>query len=106
MSHHRWVNPLGVLIFLLQAQALAQSEAVVEITPVAPFSMTSLDGSTVTISAEQDRGIKVVCFLGTECPLARLYAPRLVELAEHFASQGIRFVGIDSNRQDSEEELR
>jgi hypothetical protein len=35
-----------------------------------------------------------------------LYAPRLAELATDFASQGVRFIGVDSNRQDSAEELR
>ncbi len=106
MSDFRWVNLFAVLACLLQTQAMAQSDAVVEITPVAPISLTALDGSTVTISAGEDRGITVVCFLGTECPFARLYAPRLVELAGQFAPQGVRFVGIDSNCQDSEEELR
>jgi hypothetical protein len=106
MSDFRWVNLFAVLACLLQTQAMAQSDAVVGITPVAPISLTALDGSTVTISAREDRGITVVCFLGTECPLARLYAPRLAELAGQFAPQGVRFVGIDSNCQDSEEELR
>ena len=106
MSDCRWVNLFAVLACLLPTQAMAQSDAVVETTAVAPFNLTALDGSTVMISAEEDRGITVVCFLGTECPLARLYAPRLAELAGQFAPQGVRFVGIDSNCQDSEEELR
>ena len=47
----------------------------------------------------------VVAFLGTECPLAKLYAPRLVELAAEFKDRGVAFVGIDSNQQDSVTEL-
>ncbi len=43
----------------------------------------------------------VVCFLGVECPLARLYAARLNDLADAFAADGVRFIGVDSNRQDS-----
>jgi peroxiredoxin len=84
---------------------MAQSDAIVESQAIAPFNLTSLDGSIVTISAEKERGITVVCFLGTECPLARLYAPRLAEMARQFAPRGIRFVGIDSNCQDSVEDL-
>src|SRR5262249_53673125 len=40
-------------------------------------------------------------FLGTECPLAKLYAPRLQELAAQYETKGIGFVAIDSNQQDS-----
>ncbi|MCO6456688.1 MAG: redoxin domain-containing protein, partial [Pirellulaceae bacterium] len=48
----------------------------------------------------------VVCFLGTECPLARLYGPRLQRLQEEFAPHGVRFVGVNSNWQDSPAEIR
>ncbi len=47
----------------------------------------------------------VLAFLGTECPLAKLYAPRLVELAKEYESRGVLFVGVDSNRQDSATEI-
>ncbi len=43
----------------------------------------------------------VVAFLGVECPLAKLYGPRLAELAAQYGPQGVAFLGIDSNRQDS-----
>jgi len=47
----------------------------------------------------------VVAFLGCECPLARLYGSRLGKLAGEFESQGVAFLGINSNRQDSITEL-
>lgn len=53
-----------------------------------------------------DAALRVVCFLGTECPLARLYAPRLRRLEEEFAPQGARFLSINSNRQDSLADIR
>ncbi len=43
----------------------------------------------------------VVAFLGTECPLAKMYAGRLSELAAAYADRGVRVVGVISNRQDS-----
>ncbi len=49
---------------------------------------------------------KVVCFLGVECPLARLYGPRLQRLSREFADQGVRFVGINSNLQDSPADIK
>ena len=47
----------------------------------------------------------VVAFLGTECPLAKLYGPRLESLSQKFRRQGVSFVGVNSNTQDSMTEL-
>lgn len=47
----------------------------------------------------------VVAFLGVECPLARIYARRLNALAVEYSQRGIRFALVDSNQQDSEEEI-
>jgi peroxiredoxin len=47
----------------------------------------------------------VVAFVGSECPLARLYAQRLRELAQVHAARSIAFVGVNSNLQDSLEEI-
>ncbi len=41
-----------------------------------------------------------IAFLGTECPLAKLYAPRLAELATRFEGD-VTFLGVNSNVQDS-----
>jgi peroxiredoxin len=49
--------------------------------------------------------VVVLAFLGTECPLARLYAVRLGELAREFEGRGMAVLGIDSNRQDSLSDL-
>ena len=46
-------------------------------------------------------GWTVVCFLGTECPLTRLYGQRLNALSDEFAAKGVRFIGVNSNPQDS-----
>jgi peroxiredoxin len=60
----------------------------------------------VAIGAAPDATFTVVCFLGVECPLARLYGPRLNAMADEFADRGVRFIGINSNRQDSLEDVR
>ncbi|WP_182864580.1 redoxin domain-containing protein [Rhodopirellula sp. JC639] len=43
----------------------------------------------------------IVAFLGTECPLAKLYAVRLQSMQETLADEGVRVVGVMSNRHDS-----
>jgi len=49
---------------------------------------------------------KVVCFLGSECPLAKLYGQRLSQLNDRFSADGVRVIGINSNLQDSTEDVK
>ncbi|MGI9428329.1 MAG: redoxin domain-containing protein, partial [Bythopirellula sp.] len=49
---------------------------------------------------------KVVCFLGVECPLARLYGTRLSRLTKQYSHQGVRIVGVNSNPQDSADDIK
>lgn len=53
------------------------------------------------ILAEHEEPIVVFVFLGVDCPLARLYAPRLQEMQDRFGSQGVLIVGVDSNDCDT-----
>src|SRR5579871_2800109 len=68
---------------------------------IADFRLHDFRGKEHALSEFKDRKLVAVAFLGTDCPLAKLYAPRLAELAAEFEKQGVAFVGIDSNSQDS-----
>jgi thiol-disulfide isomerase/thioredoxin/mono/diheme cytochrome c family protein len=57
-------------------------------------------GADAVAGWKQSRA-NVIVFVGTECPLAARYAPRLAELAEKYRGQGVRFFGVDSNQRDS-----
>ena len=50
--------------------------------------------------------VTVVAFLGNECPLAKLYAPRLDTFAKQYANQKVQFIGVNSNLQDSPDEIQ
>ncbi len=49
--------------------------------------------------------LTVVAFLGTECPLAKLYAGRLQKIADEYADRGVAVVAVISNVQDSLTEI-
>lgn len=59
------------------------------------------NGEVVRLNKLLDNPITVVTFLGTECPMAKLYGPRLQQLSEEFDSEQVKFVAVMSNRQDS-----
>ena len=85
----------------LGADAPARSE----VQQVQAFQLADSSGKVIEIksgpTAKGNRQITVVCFLGTECPLARHYGPRLNSLAKEFGGRNVRFIGINSNSQDS-----
>ncbi|MGD9723787.1 MAG: thioredoxin family protein [Pirellulales bacterium] len=65
------------------------------------FKLDDFRGRSRSLADWADAKLVVVAFIGTECPLANLYMPRLVELAGRFEGQGVALLGINSNQQDS-----
>lgn len=68
------------------------------------FTLKSHFGKEYSLADFANRDVVVVAFVGAECPLARLYGPRLAELAEQWPDK-VAIVGIDSNQQDSLQEI-
>jgi peroxiredoxin len=70
------------------------------------FSTKSLVDQSIEVRETDEKRITVVCFLGAECPVARLYGPRLQKLSEQLASEGVSFIGVGSNIHDSVDDLK
>lgn len=70
------------------------------------FSLPTVGDQTLSRSNDPSVQLEVICFLGTECPLARVYGPRLQRMSGEYADRGVRFIGINSNVQDSMDELK
>lgn len=68
--------------------------------PTADFRLQDHRGAWHTLDEARDRKVVVLAFLGTECPLAEAYAPRLAEIAREFGKRGVAFFGVDANEQD------
>jgi peroxiredoxin len=69
------------------------------------FTLQDFRGKKVALSEYANKDAVVVYFLGTECPIAKLYGARVQKLAEQFGARGVAFVGVSSNVQDSLAEL-
>lgn len=69
------------------------------------FTLRSNLGREWSLSDFEDKELVVLAFLGTECPLAKLYGRRLAELNDKYGGKGVAFIGIDANTQDSLTEL-
>jgi peroxiredoxin len=114
-SHHLRRIPMSLLVrsllliaLLFPAPLLAEETR--RPTPtigaqIEEFGLSDPRGKTWTLADFDDNPIVVVVFMGTECPLMKLYAPRLANMATEFADHGVAFVGINSNQQDGLSEI-
>ncbi|MEX0679471.1 MAG: redoxin domain-containing protein [Pirellulales bacterium] len=96
---------LGVSVAILLGSAVSLAEESRINRRIENFSLRDYRGKVRSLEEFSDAKLVVVAFVGTECPLAKLYAPRLEQLHKRFAPRGVAFVGVDSNRQDSITEL-
>ncbi len=64
-------------------------------------TLQSHDGLRYREDSSNTSKLQVICFLGCECPLAKLYAGRLEELWQEYRKHGVVFIGVNSNPQDS-----
>lgn len=69
--------------------------------PIQPFSLSNFDGKICSLNDFAGKQLVVLAFLGTECPLAKLYGTRLEQLQKKYKPRGVAFVGINSNAHDS-----
>lgn len=74
--------------------------------PVANFALPDVvSGRTVALRDLADRPAVAIVFLGIDCPIAELYAPRLAALCRAFEGRGVAFLGINANARDTVEEI-
>jgi peroxiredoxin len=97
---------LGVIaVPVLFVAARTRDRAPTAEAPLADFTLKDTAGRDVSLADFRDRKAVVVAFLGTECPLGNLYIGRLKELHDEFAPRGVQFLAVNSNSQDSAEEV-
>jgi peroxiredoxin len=82
------------------ANAATSGEGSIVGRKIPAFSAAAIDNTTFQ-SADSKQQVLVVAFLGVECPLANLYYPRLVELANKYKEKSVGFLVVNSNAQDT-----
>lgn len=72
---------------------------------ISDFSLPDFHGQPRSLANLSDSEFVVIAFLGIECPLAKLYAPRLKQLSSEYRDRSVAFLGIDANEQDALTEI-
>lgn len=58
--------------------------------------VNAVDGKSVSLDASRGKA-SVVVFTCNQCPYAKAFEPRLIEIAKQYQSKGVVFYAIDSN---------
>ncbi|MEN1682060.1 MAG: thioredoxin family protein [Planctomycetota bacterium] len=92
-------------LFLFAAVAFSINVVGSAADPVADFALPDAVGREHSLRDFDESELVVVAFLGTECPLAKLYSARLSDLAAEYPVSKVQFLGVMSNAQDSLSEI-
>lgn len=76
-----------------------------KVSKIEDFSLRDFRGKEWSLSGARNAKLIVVAFIGNDCPLAKLYAPRLEELSKKYRDRGVEFIAINSNVQDLPTEM-
>ena len=73
---------------------------------VGDFTLEDYNGVKHTLSEYRSSKAVVLMFIATQCPVSNAYNARMVQLQKDYASKGVTFIGINSNKQESAEEVK
>jgi peroxiredoxin len=81
----------------LACNAVAEAPAIGAVAP--DFQLTTIDGKPFSLSsAAKDHKAVVLMWISTQCPYSNAYNAQMKDLANAFASKGVLFVGVNSNK--------
>jgi peroxiredoxin len=104
---------LGMLFLCLINERLSAADQSIESlakplsigSPLDGFQLTDHLGKEWTLEEFRSKKAIVFAFVGTQCPLAKLYSEKIVSLEKKYRDRGVAFIAVDSNVQDSLAEM-
>ncbi len=100
------VTTLGCLAVSIACLSSNSAKAAVPVgTSIENFTLSDYRGREYSLEEFAEADVVIVAFLGTECPLVKLYGPRLQQIADEYADRGVVVVGINANVHDSVTEI-
>ncbi len=93
-------NPFPVLVTLA---VLLQAGTPVK---VENFSLNDCNGKKISLSDFKSSNAIVLMFIATQCPVSNAYNERYNGLYNDYSDKNVAFVGINSNKQESIEEIK
>lgn len=101
MIYHK-INKLTALVLLLAVFTFAFSG---ENFKVEDFTLPDYTGKSHSLSDYKDSQAIVLMFIATQCPVSNAYNTRMVEIYKDYQGKGVAFLAVNSNKQESIEEI-
>ena len=96
--------PALLFVFgLLLAPVLRAGE---ELKKITDFTLEDYNGVKHSLSEFKDSKAIVLMFIATQCPVSNAYNERMAALQKDYAAKGVKFVGINANKQEGVEEVK
>lgn len=92
---------LGTFLFIFGTLLMAGMPAKVE-----NFTLNDYNGKKFSLSDFKDSRAIVLMFVATQCPVSNAYNERYNKLYEDYKTKNVAFVGINSNKQESVDEIK
>ncbi|GAB4293083.1 MAG: hypothetical protein Kow0098_13770 [Ignavibacteriaceae bacterium] len=70
------------------------------------FTLKDYNGKEYSLSDFKDAKAIVIMFIATQCPVSNAYNSRMADLYNHYKEKKIAFIGINSNKQESVQEIK
>jgi peroxiredoxin len=87
---------------LLSVGLLAKDEG----KKVENFTLEDYNGVKHSLTDYTKSKVIVVMFIATQCPVSNAYNERMVDLYNDYSKKGVSFVAINSNKQESVDEIK
>ncbi|MBI3586283.1 MAG: thioredoxin family protein [Ignavibacteriales bacterium] len=70
------------------------------------FTLEDYNGVKHSLSDYKDSKAIVLMFIATQCPVSNAYNTRMVEFYKDYSKKNVAVIGINSNKQESVEEIK
>lgn len=92
-----------ILMFLLFSFSLIYTQS--EKKVFEDFKLSDYNGKTYSLSDFKNSKAIVIIFISTRCPVSNDYNSRMEKIYENYRDRGIAFLGINSNKEETVEEI-
>jgi len=92
--------------FLLFTVIISQTSFASDIKKAENFKLKDYNGKEYQLSDFKNSKAVVVMFIATQCPVSNSYNSRMAQLYQDYKGKGVTFLGINSNKQESVDEIK
>lgn len=105
-SIHRFALACAIALAGVVSPATASSPKLEPGAQAPAFTLNDINGTEHSLKDFLGSKYVVIMFIATQCPVSNAYNGRMEQLAKEYASKGVAFVGINSNKQENLDEVR